>query len=87
MASTKAQKVSVTASRLNQLIKAADTLDSLYQRGMVEMKEGTYQNIMSAATYATAEVAKQTKRRGAHCHIVADEERQHTLSQERAKTE
>ena len=87
MASTKAQKVSVTASRLNQLIKAADTLDSLYQRGMVEMKEGTYQNIMSAATYATAEVAKQTKRRGAHCHIVTDEERQHALSQERAKTE
>ena len=87
MASTKAQKVSVTASRLNQLIKAADTIDSLYQRGMVEMKEGTYQNIMSAATYATAEVAKQTKRRGAHCHIVADEERQHALSQERTKTE
>ena len=87
MASTKAQKVSITASRLNQLIKAADTLDSLYQKGWVEMKEGTYKNIMKAATYATAEVAKQTKRRGAQCNIVADEERQHVLSQERAKTE
>ena len=49
MASTKAQKVSVTASRLNQLIKAVDTLDSLYQKGMVEMKPGTYQNMISAA--------------------------------------
>ena len=87
MASTKAQKVSVTASRLSQLIKAVDTLDSLYQKGMVEMKPGTYQNMISAATYASAEVAKQTKRRGAHCHIVADEERQHALSQERTKSE
>ena len=87
MASTKAQKVTVTASRLNQLIKAVDTLDCLYQKGMVEMKPGTYQNMISAASYASAEVARQTKRRGAHCHIVTDQERQHLLSVERAKTE
>ena len=87
MASTKAQKVSVTASRLNQLIKAVDTLDYLYQKGMVEMKPGTYRNMVSSATHVSAEVAKQTKRRGAQCHIVTDEERQYALSQERAKTE
>ena len=63
MSSSKAQKVNLTASRVNPLIKAVDTLDSLYQKGMVDMKPGTYKSMISSAIYASAEIAKQTKRR------------------------
>ena len=79
-----AKLVSLPTSTIKNLIKASDTLHTLYKSGQINMSGKTMLQMLKSAESATSEMVKQQKRRGAPASIVPDEERQQVLSQERA---
>tara|TARA_B100000427_G_C15037966_1_gene389830 strand:+ start:236 stop:505 length:270 start_codon:yes stop_codon:yes gene_type:complete len=86
---SKGQRTSVSNTKLNHLLKLADTYCINVENGVWDVPQGTYQAILKSVNHVKTEMFKQSRQRRKTMNIeyVADEERRAIVSQQNLREE